>query len=267
MPALAEVPDSATIVNYFDSPEAARRYAAHRPRGQARVLAMLQSVIDGALPVARALDVGCGTGNSTIALLPYAKDIVGLDPSSSMLAEAPRHPQIEYRKGYAEALPFRGADFDLVTVSSAYHWFDHERFLGEVARVLRPGGWLVLYKAGSTGNVTNSTAFETWRRDVFHVRYPKVARNSEALTPERAARHGFAGCAHEIRSYPMRHALDPYVDNLLTHSSVLHAIDYRLEPVPAVRAWLRAELKPFFPKNVAEFAHECRIHVLRRLER
>ncbi len=265
MPALAEVPDSATIVNYFDSPDAARRYAAHRPRGQARVLALMKSVIDEALPVARALDVGCGTGHSTVALLPYAKDIVGLDPSASMLIEAPRHPQIEYRRGYAEALPFRGADFDLLTASSAYHWFDHERFLGEVARVLRPGGWLVLYKAGSTGTVANSPAFVTWRREVFHARYPKVARNSEPLTADRAARHGFVECAHEVHSYSQRHALDSYVDNLLTHSSVLRAIDYRLEPVAAVRAWLQSELAPFFLNNVAEFQHECRIHVLRRL--
>lgn len=265
MLALTELPDSARIVNYFDSPHAATRYAAFRPRGQARALAMMASVIDEALPVSRALDVGCGTGNSTVALLPYAKAIVGLDPSAAMLVEAPRHPNIEYRRGYAEALPFRGADFDLVTASSAYHWFDHERFLGEVSRVLRPGGWLVLYKAGSTGTITHSPAFAQWRREVFHVRYPKVARNSEPLTPERAADHGFVECAHEVSSFSLRHPLDRYVDNLLSHSSVLRAIDYRQEPVTAVRAWLQAELAPFFPQGSAEFTHECRLHVLRRL--
>jgi SAM-dependent methyltransferase len=146
-----EASDTTTVVNYFTAPAAAQHYATNRPRGHAHVLEVMHRALAGHLPVHHALDVGCGTGHSTIALLPYAESIEGIDSSSEMLVLAPRDPRIVYRKGYAEALPFRDADFDLVTVSSAYHWFDHDRFLREAARVLRPGGWLVLYKAGSTG--------------------------------------------------------------------------------------------------------------------
>lgn len=263
MTSFVEAPESATVVNYFDSPAAAQRYAAHRPRGQARVLALMQSVLDAELPTDRALDVGCGTGHSTFALLPYARHIVGVDFSSAMLAEASRHPNIEYRKAYAEALPFRAGDFDLLTVSSAYHWFDHERFLAEASRVLRDGGWLVLYKVGSTGRVADNPAFDAWRREVLRARYPRVARNSEPLTAERAASHGFTERAHEVRTYAQRHTLASYVENLLTHSSVIRAIEAR-EPIAGTRAWLTAELAPFFPGGEAEFQHDTRIHVLRR---
>ena len=255
---------SAPVVNYFNTPTAALRYATHRPRGQARVLELMQNTVGAELPVARALDIGCGTGHSTIALLPYAQKIFGIDPSSVMLAQAPRDARIEYRKGYAEALPVRDRDFDLVTVSSAYHWFDHERFLREAARVLRPRGWLVLYKFGSTGCATGQPDFERWRGEVLNARYPKVSRNSEPLSPERAAQFGFAEIAGEATNRQQRHTLEDYVENLLTHSSVLRVVEGGQEPVSVARAWLRDELAPFFAAGDAAFTHDVRLHVLRR---
>jgi SAM-dependent methyltransferase len=254
---------SAETVNYFDSPLAARRYAAHRPKAHAQVLAVLRRELEGVLPVGRAADVGCGTGDSSVALLPYAGSVVGIDPSSEMLKQAERHPRIEYRKGYAEALPVRAGEFDLVSVSSAYHWFDQERFVAEAARVLRPGGWLVLYKTGSIGSIADQPRFTTWRREVLKVRYPKIARHGERLTPELAAACGFAEFAGETFADVRRYSLDDYVENLLTHSSVIRVVERGLEPVEAVRAWLREELSGYFPGGTAEFTHESWIQVFR----
>lgn len=255
---------SRSIVNYFTEPAAAVRYAAHRPRAQSRVLGLVAEALHGELPVERALDVGCGTGHSTIALVPYAKQIIGVDPSSVMLAQAPPHPHVTYRKGYAEALPFYREFFGLVTVSGAYHWFDHELFLREAARVLRPGGWLVLYKAGSLGHVPDQPAFERWRREVLRTRYPKVARNHEALTAPAAAEFGFHEVKCETTAFQQRHRLEAYVENLLTHSRVIRVVDGGHEPIEVARAWLRTELAPFFSGGEIEFTHEVRIHVLRR---
>lgn len=257
-------PSAKGIVNYFVSPETAQRYATSRPSGHARVLELMRQALGDQLPVARALDVGCGTGHSTLALLPYAQAVVGIDSSSEMLAQAPRDPRVQFRKGYAEALPCRTEEFDLVTVSSAYHWFDHERFLGEAARVLRAQGALVLYKAGSTGWPTNQPDFPDWQRDVLNVRYPKVARNNEHLTAERAAQFGFAAVMSETLFHVQEYTLEAYVENLMTHSSVIRVVDGGQEPIGVARAWLREELAPFFPGGVAEFTHEARIHVLRR---
>ena len=60
------------IINHFNSQEAAARYAGNRPQSHRRVLALVESILGAALPVERALDVGCGTGHSTVALLPLA---------------------------------------------------------------------------------------------------------------------------------------------------------------------------------------------------
>ena len=252
------------ILNYFTAPAAAVRYAANRPRNQSRVLELVAERLNDELPVERVLDVGCGTGHSTVALIPYAKSIVGLDSSAEMLAQAPTHPSIEYRKGYAEALPFRRESFDLVTVSAACHWFDHERFLHEAARVLRPGGWLVLYKAGSMGRAIGQPSFDRWRQETLRVRYPKVTRNNEELTACAAEQIGFGEVVCETTTFQQIHTLDTYVENLLTHSSVIRVVDGGHEPIEAARDWLRRELATFFPGGRAEFEHEVRIHLLRR---
>lgn len=252
------------VVNYFNSQAAAARYAGSRPQSHGRVLNVLRKFLGAELPVARALDVGCGTGHSTAALLAMAKSIVGLDSSPFMLAQAQRQPGIEYRSGYAEALPFGRGEFDLLTVCSAYHWFDQERFLRESARVLRDGGWLVLYKVGSTGKIARSPEFDEWKRGTFRARYPKAVRNDEHLTTETAVSFGLRDIACERMPHVVRHSIEEYVDNLLTHSSLIRAIDSRREPASAAREWLRSELAPFFSGGEAEFSHEDWIHVLQR---
>lgn len=260
----AAVP-AAVVRNYFTAPAAAARYATGRPSRQSRALELVAESLRECLPFGHALDVGCGTGHSTVALLPYATRIVGLDSSSAMLAQAAADPRIEYRKGHAEALPFRAAHFDLVTVSAAYHWFEHERFLREAARVLRPGGWLVLYKAGSIGRPECYPEFAPWLRDVLRARYPKVARNSEALTAEAAAEFGFSEAWCEVTPQRQTHTLESYVNNLMTHSSVIRVVDGGHEPADHARAWLRAELERFFTGGQTEFTTEIRVHVLRRM--
>ena len=53
-------------------------------------------------------------------------------------------PQAEALEGTAEAMPLPDASVDAVTVAAAFHWFDGQRALDEIARVLRPGSGLGL---------------------------------------------------------------------------------------------------------------------------
>ncbi|XP_041856976.1 putative methyltransferase DDB_G0268948 [Melanotaenia boesemani] len=108
-------------------------------------------------PHVLAVDLGCGTGLNTRLLAPHFKQVVGLDVSECQLEEAravPGYPNITYRKGTAEELPFADGSVDLLAAASAAHWFDQSKFLAEANRVLKPGGCIALL-----GFAINNTSF------------------------------------------------------------------------------------------------------------
>jgi ubiquinone/menaquinone biosynthesis C-methylase UbiE len=100
------------------------------------------------------LEVGCGHGRSLARL--YAQEpgarLVGVDPSEVMLREARRRNRrsieagrVQIELGESSELPFPSARFDAVfSVHTLYFWPDLGGGLRELARVLRPGGRLLL---------------------------------------------------------------------------------------------------------------------------
>ncbi len=104
----------------------------------------------GSLPLqgARVLEVGSGRGGGAawMARQPGIAAVTGVDLSPLTVARARRlNPGVaglDFRRGDAEALPFPDASFDgVVNVESSHNYGSMPRFLAEVARVLRPGGW------------------------------------------------------------------------------------------------------------------------------
>lgn len=99
----------------------------------------------------RVLDVGCGTGFLLRLLsqrLPGAEELVGVDAAPGMIDVAQSmgdDPRLGFSTGTAEHLPFPEASFDLVFSTTSFdHWENQPAGLVECARVLRPGGRLVL---------------------------------------------------------------------------------------------------------------------------
>jgi SAM-dependent methyltransferase len=90
----------------------------------------------------RLLDLACGPGYIAGAAAARGATALGLDFSSTMVAEARRRfPRAEFREGDAEALPLDLADFDAVTMGfGMLHLAHPESALAQAHRVLRPGG-------------------------------------------------------------------------------------------------------------------------------
>lgn len=93
------------------------------------------------------LDVATGTGHTALAIAPYAAKVFGVDATEQMLAEAVKLAaaqglrNVTFVRSDSANLPFAPSTFDIVSCRRAAHHFpDKERFLSEVARVLRPGG-------------------------------------------------------------------------------------------------------------------------------
>jgi ubiquinone/menaquinone biosynthesis C-methylase UbiE len=102
----------------------------------------------------RVLDIGCGTGNLLVALgrRRLGVELVGLDPDARALAMAGRKAAragltVDWRRGYADELPFPDGSVDRVFSSLMLHHLGKaakDGMLAEVRRVLRPDGLLVL---------------------------------------------------------------------------------------------------------------------------
>jgi len=98
------------------------------------------------------LDLGCGDGRLTLAAAARGARLTGVDLSPD-LAAAARARGLGVQVADAVALPYADACFDAVLSNAALHWMTApEVVLGEVARVLKPGGRFVA-ELGATGNV------------------------------------------------------------------------------------------------------------------
>uniref|UniRef100_A0A8C3FAL2 Methyltransferase type 11 domain-containing protein n=1 Tax=Chrysemys picta bellii TaxID=8478 RepID=A0A8C3FAL2_CHRPI len=98
-------------------------------------------------PVRLAVDVGCGSGQSTHVLAAHFEKVVGTDISEAQIEaakQAASFPNVTYHVCPAEELPFEDGSVDLITAFTAAHWFDMPRFMKEVDRVLKPHGCVAL---------------------------------------------------------------------------------------------------------------------------
>ena len=130
-----------------------------------RLRALRRQALDlaGLQPGDAVLDVGCGTG--TLALEAHARvgdtgRVVGVDPAPKQIARARakaarRGPQVEFRLGVIEALPFPEGSFDAALSTLMMHHLPDDlkrRGLAEIARALKPGGRLVVVDAEHPGH-------------------------------------------------------------------------------------------------------------------
>jgi ubiquinone/menaquinone biosynthesis C-methylase UbiE len=131
-----------------------------------------------AIPDARLLDVGAGTGRLSRTLMPEWKSkglVVNLEPSKAMLSignQLTRSEQMPWIQAYAVPLPFQAGVFDIVASLEVLEFTPNPfATLSELVRVLHPGGWLI---------ITNRIGWEapwilgrSYKRDVF----PSILRD------------------------------------------------------------------------------------------
>jgi ubiquinone/menaquinone biosynthesis C-methylase UbiE len=93
------------------------------------------------------LDIGCGTGNYTLALHQMGVHFIAVDPSEEMLKKAKaRTPSIHWLKGKAEALPLDSECVDGILASlTLHHWAILEKGFEELFRVAKPKSRLVIF--------------------------------------------------------------------------------------------------------------------------
>lgn len=113
----------------------------------------------------RVLDLGCGPGQAAALILPLSRPgpVTGIDQSPTMISQAHRDNwravaagEMDFHVARFEALPFDDGSFDAVLASNVmYFWHDTKTVLGEIRRILAPGGRLSLY-------LTSAESMKDW---------------------------------------------------------------------------------------------------------
>ncbi|WP_028032696.1 class I SAM-dependent methyltransferase [Chelativorans sp. J32] len=175
---------------------------------------------------ARVLDLGCGGGHVTFNIAPLVREVVAYDLSPQMLDVVARTARerglsnVSTAQGVAESLPFETGSFDAVlTRFSAHHWRDLDAGLREAARVLKPGGRIIVVDTVSSGIPLIDTFFQAIEllRDCSHVRnYPR-AEWEAAL-----ARAGFQVCSSD--QFRLRLEFKSWVERMNTPKPQVEAI-------------------------------------------
>jgi len=115
----------------------AGQYARSRPGYPAELFGYLASLVE---PRRLAWDCATGNGQAARGLARHFGRVIATDVSDEQIRHAAPHPKIEFRVATSEQSGLGDASVDLVTVASALHWFDLEKFYAEARRVTRPGG-------------------------------------------------------------------------------------------------------------------------------
>ncbi|CAF0883316.1 unnamed protein product [Rotaria sp. Silwood1] len=95
-----------------------------------------------------AIDIGCGTGQSTLLLAPYFRRIIGYDISEYQINKANEdntHSNINYKVIIGNDIPHEDSSLTIIISGQAAHWFDLPHFYNEVKRTLKINGVLALF--------------------------------------------------------------------------------------------------------------------------
>lgn len=204
----------------------AREYELGRPEWPEELLDVVVSQL-GLGPDAEVLDLGAGTGKLTRALVRRFDRVVAVEPDGAMRAVLEEVvPGAEALTGRGEAIPLPDGSVDAVFSAEAFHWFASDESVAEIARVLRPGGGLVIL----------------WN---IGIDYDEIGDEADAVIDEAIERGGEPGLPRVLSAEwrrpleagpfePLREAeverelvrnREEWIANLLSVSSIAHQPD------------------------------------------
>jgi len=227
-------------------------YAEHRPDYPVDAVRWALAPISTATPTV--LDLAAGTGKLTAVIASLGLDVIAVEPDDAMRAKlAALMPEVTAVSGTAEQIPLADASVDAVLVGQALHWFDHEKALPEIGRVLRPGGVL----AG------------LWNDDDLTIEWVRNLDRIHSSTDNRQNKRGidlptqlgpFGELAHREFRHAQRRTAESLVATASTHSLFLTMAEpERSRTLDAMLAYLKSQ-----PETAdGEFDYPLRTEVLR----
>ena len=143
-------------IRLFEQAAHVQVYARFRPTYPKAILDIISGFLsknNGGFGLA--VDVGCGSGQSTFYLSSLFKNCLGTDISEVQVAQAQKKCQelniknVGFKVGDATNLPIESGTVDMLSCAQAWHWMEPEGLYREANRVLKPKGCLAIYGYGN----------------------------------------------------------------------------------------------------------------------
>jgi SAM-dependent methyltransferase len=177
---------------------------------------------------AQALEIGPGTGQATVPMARRGFRVTGIELGANLAAVARRNLDTfegcEVRVGRFEDLNAREGGSDLIYSATAFHWLNPATRVADCVRLLRPGGWLVVWSswhcAGGTGQffIDTQDCYERWD--------PATPKGLRLTHPDdlpddpdgTTGGDGFEPAIHRRYLWEQTYTTEGYLDLLLTYS-------------------------------------------------
>lgn len=245
------------MTNPFATEDMAAGYAAARPPVHPRVLAQYFA-LRGPNGVGLAVDLGCGAGLSTRALAPYAKRVLGLEPAVVMVRLAKGLvPGAVFAAATGEALPLPDGSVDVITAAGSLNYVRGlDQCFGEMRRVLRPDGSVLVYDFGAGRRFNGPGELNRWF-ETFVTRYPYPSSEARALDPEilSTVAPGFGVRRQSPFVIALTMSRSEYEAYILTETNVAAGIRGG-ETLARITAWVHDTLSQFWGDDSREVLFE-----------
>jgi SAM-dependent methyltransferase len=171
-------------------------YDAHRPAAPLVLAPLLMQLAETPYP-ALVVDLGSGTGLSTLHWAGVAQQVIGVEPNDDMRAQAERRmarerPSATHLRFIAATATRTGLPdgcADIVTAAQSFHWMEPTATLAEVARILRPGGVFAAYDYDYPPTIT-------WETDALFHSFMDRAHRAAAAHGKRLGPAGWEKSGH-----------------------------------------------------------------------
>ena len=226
-------------------------YATSRPPVHREILGHVAAGLARPHPAEVALDLGCGAGASTSALLDsgLGRRVIGIDPSAAMVRQATAHVEgATFLVGTAEALPVGSGGVGLATAAGSIGCTTVRDSLAEARRVLSADGVLVVYDFAFGHRSARCPDLATWHSEWLE-RWPMPTPGAATIDPSTFEDGPLELTAWRSPAVTTTFTLTAYLDYLMTESNVAVAVGSGVSP-GEVRSWCEGRLRPLFGEPV-----------------
>jgi ubiquinone/menaquinone biosynthesis C-methylase UbiE len=209
----------------------------------------------GLVPGADVVDLGCGTGLSSLPLIERGANVIGIEPDVEMLAraEVALGDRARFQRGRAEELPLPDASVDLVVAAQAAHWFEEPHAGDEILRVLRPGGHVAFvwkYPTPETPYtyLVDEIATRLTGRSLLAGAIYGIGTVSQLLRP------GLEGYSRVTFEQPIAYTVERYVGHVSSRERVLQLLGPQIDALLSELSERISLLEPsgaFIEQNLA----------------